>query len=400
MAEPNPVMVQIFGEAPEGLDLTQSTATADTAVTISLLALAVIAIILRFVARRLQQAGLKMDDWAIILALLFVGGTVGISIAGAQIGSGKHVWVVDLDNLTLIFKLLYAYTYVYASACAMTKISILFFYLRIFTNGDVLFKLSMGLGFFLSISYPFIIWITMANCCKPVSFYWLQFTGATGTCIDVNKFFLALGIINMLADVIVLIIPIPQILKLQMSRKKKAGVSGIMLLGSFVCVASIVRIHYLSKFSSTTDLTYAMGPVFIWSAIEPCIAIVSACLPHLVPLRHVVRSKLESSFGSKNGQSNSSTPWRSHPSVVGKNSQKSDTLFTYGGSRFNFGGDRMLKLVDTDDEIALTNRVTSGSSTHKSNPSPSSASGSDDVRNGHSIMVQSTIMQSSTTAKS
>lgn len=104
--------------------------------------------------------------------------------------------------------------------------------MRIFATGDLLFKCFMAIGFFLSISYPLIIWITMANCCKPVSFYWLKLTGATGTCVDVNKFFLSLGIINMLADVVVLIIPIPHILKLQMSHGKKAAVSGIMLLGS------------------------------------------------------------------------------------------------------------------------------------------------------------------------
>lgn len=106
ISEPNPVMVQIFGEPPEGLELTQSTSTRDTAATIALMVLAVIALLLRFLARRLQQSGLKMDDWTIILALVrlsiirektyhvnttptdtnfyaqaFIGGTVGISIA-------------------------------------------------------------------------------------------------------------------------------------------------------------------------------------------------------------------------------------------------------------------------------------------------------------------------------
>lgn len=165
---------------------------------------------------------------------------------------------------------------------------------------------------------------------------------------------------------------------------------------SSVCVASIVRIHYLSKFSSTTDVMYAMGPVFIWSAIEPSIAIVSACLPHLVPLRHVVRSKLASSSGSKNSNSNPSTPWRSSQSGAGKGSQKGGTLFSYSGSRFNFGGDRMLKLVDAEDEIALTNRVTAGGLPQKN---ASSASGSEEIGNEHSITVHSAIVQS-TTAKS
>lgn len=72
----------------------------------------------------------------------------------------------------------------------------------------------------------------MGNCCSPITYYWNQFRGAEGHCIDVNTFYLALGIINMANDVVILTIPIPQILKLQMSTRKKAAVCGIMLLGS------------------------------------------------------------------------------------------------------------------------------------------------------------------------
>lgn len=72
----------------------------------------------------------------------------------------------------------------------------------------------------------------MANACRPLSFYWNQFVGEEGKCIDINTFYLALAIINMVNDVIVLLIPIPQILKLQMSGRKKAAVCSIMLLGS------------------------------------------------------------------------------------------------------------------------------------------------------------------------
>lgn len=157
-----------------------------------------------------------------------------------------------------------------------------------------------------------------------------------------------------------------------------------------VCVASIVRIYYLSAFSAAIDVTYLMGPVFIWSAIEPSIAIVSACLPHLAPLRHVVRDKL-SSMGSKNSGSNPGVPWRSHNSNTGTGSQKGNPMFTYGGSRFNFGNDKMLKLVEADDEIGLTNRIEAGSAQRKG---ASSASGSDDNVQSH-IMVHSTFVQSS-----
>lgn len=74
----------------------------------------------------------------------------------------------------------------------------------------------------------------MGNCCRPVSFYWTQFSGTKGECIDVKTFFLALGIINMLNDIIILAVGFPPVLKLQMSNRKKAAVCGILLLGSLL----------------------------------------------------------------------------------------------------------------------------------------------------------------------
>lgn len=73
----------------------------------------------------------------------------------------------------------------------------------------------------------------MATACQPTTYFWKQFTGVAGTCpVDISSFFLALGIINMINDVLVLLIPIPQIWKLQMSVQKRLGVIGIMTLGS------------------------------------------------------------------------------------------------------------------------------------------------------------------------
>lgn len=72
----------------------------------------------------------------------------------------------------------------------------------------------------------------MGNACRPFEHFWTQFAGTQGTCIDINKFFLALGIVNMVNDFYILLIPIPQIFQLQMSLKKRLGISGIMMLGS------------------------------------------------------------------------------------------------------------------------------------------------------------------------
>lgn len=80
-------------------------------------------------------------------------------------------------------------------------------------------------------SYPVIFLFTMILGCTPISHYWTQFKGTEGTCIDVGQFFVILAIINLFTNVIVLLIPVPEVLKLQMSREKKGAVFGILALG-------------------------------------------------------------------------------------------------------------------------------------------------------------------------
>lgn len=174
-------------------------------------------------------------------------------------------------------------------------------------------------------------------------------------------------------DIIILTIPIPQILKLQMStRKKGSGVrnhaawklvsnlpSGSQRLANdcSVCVASIVRIYYLAVFVKTVDITWLMGPVFIWSSVEPSIGILSACLPNLRPLFRGIRQKMSSaeriSSADRITPSNGDAPWRFSGNARHNAGPRGSSFV---GSRFGFSGDGTLKLVE-EDEIHLTNRA-------------------------------------------
>jgi hypothetical protein len=62
-----------------------------------------------------------------------------------------------------------------------------------------------------------------------------------------------------------------------------------------VCVASVMRIYYLQVLRTSTDVTYSMGNVFIWSSVEPAIGIVSLCL---VSLRLALQRALSAVLGT------------------------------------------------------------------------------------------------------
>lgn len=136
-------------------------------------------------------------------------------------------------------QLLYAYSFVFAAAITLTKTSILLLYTRIFEVSDPRLRFLLWTAAFFVAGYPLTFVIAMANCCKPVSFYWTQFAGNTdGYCpLNTGLFFVVMAIINLFIDFFILILPIPSILRLQMSSRRKAGVCGIMLLGGLYVVA-------------------------------------------------------------------------------------------------------------------------------------------------------------------
>ncbi|OHW92527.1 integral membrane protein, partial [Colletotrichum incanum] len=130
----------------------------------------------------------------------------------------------------------------------------------------------------------------MACACRPVSFYWTQYLGAKGSCINVSLFFLLLGIVNMFNDIVILLVPVPRIWELQMNKRTKTSIIGIMLLGGF-----IVRIYYLNGLFQNVDVTWWMGPSFAWSSLEPSVAVISACLPTFAPLFRTCMGRVKSS---------------------------------------------------------------------------------------------------------
>ncbi|CAF3492895.1 unnamed protein product [Fusarium graminearum] len=285
--ELDPNIVAIFGPPPKDLDLGRHQITTYNIVTCIILGIAFLVVALRFYVRNMKSAQLEMDDWAVLVSLVCAAATVTMTILAGEHGSGAHVWSIKIMTLVQVFKLVYAEPFVYALAVTSVKISILLLYRRLFPLGidkSRAYTIMFYIATFLTSCYPFILWITMAFACKPISFFWNQYIGAKGKCIDVKLFFLVLGIMNMVNDIIILSVPIPRIWTLQMNNKTKVSVICIMLLGSFVCVASIARIYYLWGFFQNLDATWWMGPSFAWSSLEPSVAIISACLPTLAPL--------------------------------------------------------------------------------------------------------------------
>ncbi|KAI0554407.1 hypothetical protein F4679DRAFT_525965 [Xylaria curta] len=362
--EIDPAILQVFGPPPVGIDLQAKQETAIIVVAIGSTAFATIALGLRIWARNFQRFGMMADDYLMVVALIFTYGTLVITILGAQAGAGRHVWSLHPQEVANIFRLLYSYTYIYAGSVSFTKLSILLFYRRLFERGSTWFHIRLGFAAAFTTGYLLSIWAVAAALCNPVEFFWTKFLGATGTCLDINASFLSLTVLNLVADLLVLVVPIPEILALQMTTKKKIGVCGVMLLGGLVCVVSAVRIWAFYRFTVEADLTWVQADVFLLSSVEPSFGIVSACLPSLRPLYRRARAKIT----GKDSHGSSAGTWYA-------NSKAS----RIGNSYVRFGDDSSRS--GERDDIALTS-IGKGPNTNK--PIPQNI-----------ILVRSEITQSS-----
>ena len=109
------------------------------------------------------------------------------------------------------------------------KLAILAFYHRIFSTSHFT-KWLIVVGVF-QIMWFVADFITVFLTCRPIAYNWNKRIQG-GQCINSITFSYAISAINVFTDFIVLLMPIPWLLKLQLDTRKKLAVTGIFLLGS------------------------------------------------------------------------------------------------------------------------------------------------------------------------
>ncbi|RSL92461.1 hypothetical protein CEP52_013817 [Fusarium oligoseptatum] len=332
-----------WGPAPPDVDLSESQDREILTSVITMMAIGIAAVILRLTARLKARARLGLDDYCVMAALTFAIGTAILCIISVPYGGGKHLWVVTLDEFTTLWKMTYAFVLIYATCVSLTKASILLYYRRIF-GANWAHHVCMGLV----VSYWVSITIAWFSGCRPVTYFWEQFTKPTakGYCMNTSLFYFINGICAMLIDIAILIVPMPTLYKLQMPLRQKIAVGAILLLGAFVCVASIIRIIAMDKLVKADDFTWRMAQVFIWSCCEPFVGIVCACLPTYGPFLRRFWRKIGTSDRYVSGTSSNNL----HNTKIERNKARMEWKQLHGD-------DVQLR---GDDEMELTNDIRGG----------------------------------------
>ncbi|GAP88178.1 putative integral membrane protein PTH11 [Rosellinia necatrix] len=95
-----------------------------------------------------------------------------------------------------------------------------------------------------------------------------QDTRTPGCNIDVVKYNVASGIINVVSDLTILTAPHWVIWKLHMSRARKMGVSVLFIIGALATGSAIGRVVYVARAYDTGDILFHSVPINLWAIAE------------------------------------------------------------------------------------------------------------------------------------
>ena len=168
-----------------------------------------------------------------------------IAVAVVHWGIGRHGQAVGATNVREFLKGLYAYEIFYCATITFVKVSILLFYARIFhvmNNMKAAWWLTMGVviaWFLATVRVPLelasAMWLTSKQevvavlKCLPIHSLWDR--DVAGHCIDLKKYQFGAAIPNIATDLLLLVAPIPFVMKLQIAQNQKAAVVFMFALG-------------------------------------------------------------------------------------------------------------------------------------------------------------------------
>ncbi|KAI4162631.1 MAG: hypothetical protein LQ342_003677 [Letrouitia transgressa] len=188
---------------------------------------------LRYYARHLTPAGLGWDDAIIPVAWLTNIGLCILCInAVHHAGVGRHLAYVLKYHPTQFEswgKSLYALEWLYLTSVALPKLSVLCFFLRVFTRRDARLTCYVLIGF---VTATWAAYILAANLkCRPLAYQWDKHIPG-GYCANIEAYYKTTSVPNIVTDLVIIMLPVPTVIALKTTLVRKVGLLCVFLVGS------------------------------------------------------------------------------------------------------------------------------------------------------------------------
>ncbi|OBS29630.1 hypothetical protein FPOA_03569 [Fusarium poae] len=267
-------------------------------------------VILRFGTKIIYKMPMGLDDVFIMITMLLSAFCMCInSFGAAPSGIGTDIWTLTPHQITDFARWFWTLVLTYFILQTTMKLSLLFFFLRIFPSRGVRMLL-WGAVIFISLNGTIFALVAIFQC-QPISHFWHSWDGEhKGRCASVNGVAWSNGAINIASDFWILSIPLSQLPKLNLDWNKKIGIAAMFGVGTFVTAISIFRLYacIVAGVSQTNNKSWDYLAMAQWSTVEVNVGIWCACMPTLrvLLMRLTGKSKRYISYGShKSGQDSS-----------------------------------------------------------------------------------------------
>lgn len=202
-----------------------------TIIGLSCGAVAVVIFTIRIIFRLLMhQRKLFWDDWTMLLTVALAIPPTILAPLLADNGLGKDIWTLPFGNISNVLEYFFVGELCYLVGLAINKISILCFFLRIFPAKRLQLMIFITMG--ACAAYGIAFFFATLFQCTPINYMWQQWDNEhEGWCNDFHLQGWLAAAFNIVLDLIVLALPLGELFKMNMSRRKKFGVMLMFLTG-------------------------------------------------------------------------------------------------------------------------------------------------------------------------
>ncbi|KAI0966354.1 hypothetical protein F4678DRAFT_476064 [Xylaria arbuscula] len=194
-----------------------------------------------------------------------------------------HLWDIRLGKVSEFNYVTFLGTVLYLWIIPLIKCAILLEWVDIFVpKGERgYFTWACYATCFAFTALSFIIFILDLVNCTPFEGNWNPFVPGRVCRFAIAQFGLASATTNFILDLIPLGLAQKVIWGLNLSWRKKIGVSFIFLVVLAGCAASLVRLYYSTRFYISSDVSYLFSILAVTSLAETTAAIMALCVPFL-----------------------------------------------------------------------------------------------------------------------
>ncbi|KAJ4368376.1 hypothetical protein N0V83_006733 [Neocucurbitaria cava] len=209
--------------------------------------------------------------------------------------TSHHAWDTPISSINATwFKRNAALCLLYGPAMFFAKTAVCTLYLRIFNTVVWMRYTVIGAIVFFGCTYFSMVPVYIAFSFPYGDEQWdLPLAAKVGRA---DRMAIVTGVINVISDIFLLTIPLPIIMKLNLSLRKRLGLAAVFLTGIIATIATILGLYYRiqlyrsKKNADGGDATWVAAATYITVLVELFVAIMVSCVPGCVSSwRNVLR---------------------------------------------------------------------------------------------------------------